>query len=73
MRQKETTGAPGALGPEARKRLGVPAFEKRRDGEQLGRRDHALAAAPVDANLKHLTFPVEDAAFDRERPVCALI
>ncbi|MCB1541440.1 MAG: hypothetical protein KDJ25_11545 [Rhodoblastus sp.] len=35
----------------------MTAFEKRGDGQHLGRRDHALAASPMDANLEHSTVP----------------
>ena len=42
-----------ALGAEARKSLRVLAFQKRRDGEHLRRRHHALAAAAMYAHLKH--------------------
>ena len=43
----------GALGAEARERLRVAALEEGGDREQLGRRDDALAAAAVDADLEH--------------------
>src|SRR3954447_2072162 len=43
----------GALGAEARERLRVAAFEEGGDRQKLGGRDDALAAAPVDADLKH--------------------
>ena len=43
----------GALRAEGRERLRVPALGERRDREQLGGGDDALAAAPVDAYLEH--------------------
>ena len=42
-----------ALGAEAREGLRVPSFPERRDRQQLRGRDHALAAAPVNPDLKH--------------------
>lgn len=42
----------GALGAEARKRLGMPSFIRRGDGEHLGGSDDPLAAASVNANLE---------------------
>ena len=53
MRQNADDRRAGALRAERRERLRVPALEERRDREQLGGRDDALAAAPVDANLEH--------------------
>src|SRR4249919_1490227 len=47
----------GALGAEARKRLRVLAVEERRDGEQFGCRDDALAATAVDSHLEHRAPP----------------
>ena len=46
-----------ALRAEARKRLRMPALEEGGDREQLGRRDDALAAAPVDADLEQPAIP----------------
>ena len=43
----------GALRAEARERLRVAALVEGGDREQLGGRDDALAAAPVDAHLEH--------------------
>ena len=43
----------GALGPEARERLGVPALEEGGHREQLGGGDDALAAATVDPHGEH--------------------
>ena len=43
----------GALGAEARERLRVPPLEERRDREQLGGGDDALAATAVDPHLEH--------------------
>ena len=48
----------GALGAEGRERLGVPALVERRDRQQLGRGDGALAAATVDADGEHHYLPV---------------
>ena len=53
MRQNDDDGRAGALGAEARERLRVAALDERRDREQLGRGDDALAAAAVDAHLEH--------------------
>jgi hypothetical protein len=46
-------GRPGALGAEARERLRMAPFDEGGDGHQLGCRDNALAAAPMDAQLEH--------------------
>src|SRR3954453_22081958 len=44
---------PGALGAEARERLGVAPFLEGGQREHLGGRDDALAATTVDAYLEH--------------------
>jgi hypothetical protein len=44
---------PGALGAEARERLRMAPFDEGRDRHQLGCRDNALAAAPMDTQLEH--------------------
>ena len=50
--ERDDRGA-GPLGAEGRERLRLASLEERRHREQLGRRDDALAAAPMDANLEH--------------------
>ena len=50
--ERDDRGA-GALRAEARERLRVPALGERRDRQQLGGGDDALAAASVDAHLEH--------------------
>src|SRR5207302_8438625 len=47
----------GAVGAEAGKRLGMLAFEKGGDREQLGRGHDALAAAAVNPHLEHAHTP----------------
>ena len=53
MRQNDDHRRAGALGAEGREGLRVAALDEGGDREHLGRGDHALAAAPVDAHLEH--------------------
>ena len=58
---------PGPLGTETRKRLRVAALMKGRERKHFRRGDHALAAASMDANLKHRAVPRDC----RERGDCS--
>ena len=54
MRQNATTGAPVRSDPKLGNACAWRPSLERGDRQQLGRGDHALAAAAVDAHLKHL-------------------
>ena len=57
MRQNATTGAPVRSDPKLGKACAWRPSQEGGEREQLGRRDDALAAAAVDADLEHALNP----------------